>query len=557
MPGDPLGSEKRVRHFRQILLWPLQLLPLHPGSQIQRHWEALEAGGPDCPWHEVLDEFTGDPSQFQERHYHEFVTFLPYVQRFLYGEGRTRQRRADARGAAQAHDPSASPMRVFRRDDIAAVRVTTRAGAAPLVLDIAHVDLYFFYDIDVVLLNVEVHGSDLTLAQAQDILYRFGRAYPAGWDEQGHALHSMHSIEWLAADGTVLAASDSNDRSRYLAFVCQHRAPRFGSHWAFVLGPLVPEHVDTKGPIRYRQIEYFRMPTMGYLALDDPRALARSDFIRLGLVTGPGDEMPFSEQHLQDFEAHYCYDRFWCEAGRAPLTRYLNCGHALIVVGDARSPFFLDQETGVLGQFRHQHFLLFLIAHFQKAALLMFSDRLVEELKRLDISDPNTIRRFKRAIRQNFEIFLRFTHRYWFHEISENAQAKALFHLSATHLGLDPLYAEVKERISDMNAYLDNDTLRRQANTVVKLTVVTIFGLIGTVATGFLGMNLLAEADSPLAERVLFFLIVLAGATALTFYTVVKSKRMSDFLDVLSDERVPIKAKFAALLDIWRARPRG
>ena len=38
------------------------------------------------------------------------------------------------------------------------------------------------------------------------------------------------------------------------------------------------------------------------------------------------------------------------------------------------------------------------------------------------------------------------------------------------------------------------DSLRRQANTVVRLTVVTILGLIGTITTGFLGMNLLAEA---------------------------------------------------------------
>jgi hypothetical protein len=554
MPGEIKSTDRRVRHFRQILLWPLQLLPLHPGSQIHRHWEVLEAGGSKCPWHELRDEFTGDSAQFQERHYNEFVTFLPYVQRFLYGDGRAQLRE---RGAPhEERGPGASPMRVFRRDDVAAVRLTTRAGESPLVLQIAHIDLIFFYDIDVVLLNVEVFGSDLALPLAQELMYRFGRAYPASWDEQGHARHCLYSVEWLASNGEVLAKSDSNDRERFLAFVCEHRAPRIASHWAFLLDPLLPEHVDVKGLIRYRQIEYHRMPLMGYLAVDDPRALARTDFTRLGLVTGAGEEMPYSEAHVSDFEARYCYDRFWCAAGRAPMTRYVGCGHALIVVGDAHSGFFLDRENGVLAQFRHQHFLLFLIAHFQKAVLLMLSDRLAEELKRLDITDPNRVRRFKRAIRQNFEIFLRFTHRYWFHEVSEQAQVKALFHLCATHLGLDALYVEVKERISEMNAYLETDSLRRQANTVVKLTVVTIFGLIGTVATGFLGMNLLAEADQPLALRMLYFFAVLAVATALTFYTVIKSKRMSDFLDALSDEYLPAKAKFAALLDVWRKRAR-
>ncbi len=551
MPEDSVGNDKRVRQFRQILLWPLQLLPLHATSQIQRHWEVLEAGGDECPWHEVLDEFTGDPAQFQERHYNEFVTFLPYVQRFLYGEGRRRHGHQRV-PHHDDHGPGSSPMRVFRRDDVAAVRLTTRAGEAPLVLQIVHIDLYFFYDIDVVLLNVEVSGSDLTLTQAQEVLYRFGRAYPASWEEGGSALHSMASVEWLAADGSVLAASDTNQRDRYLEFVCEHRTPRIGSHWAFLLKPLLPQHVDVKGLIRYRQLEYYRMPVMGYLAVDDPRALTRADFIRLGLVTGAGEEMPYSEAHLGDFEARYCYDRFWCAVGRAPNTRYLSCGHALIVVGDARSAFFLNAEAGVLGQFRHQHFLLFLIAHFQKAALLMFSDRLAEELRRLDITDPNRVRRFKRAIRQTFEIFLRFTHRYWFHEVSEQSQARALFQLCAGHLAIDPLYAEVKERISDMNHYLDTDSLRRQANMVVKLTVVTIFGLIGTVATGFLGMNLIAEADSPLGLRLLYLIVIVAGAAALTMYTLIKSKRLSDFLDAVSDERLSARAKFAAFLDVWR-----
>jgi hypothetical protein len=366
----------------------------------------------------------------------------------------------------------------------------------------------------------------------------------------------MHSTEWLAPDGQVLARSDVNERERFLAFVCEHRAPRISSHWAFLLKPLLPEHVDAAGGIRYRQLEYHRMPVMGFLAVEDPLALTRVDFIRLGLVTGPGADLPYAESHLSDFESRYCYDRFWCTVGRAPMTRYLSCGHALIVVGDAQSTFFLDKDTGVLGQFRHQHFLLFLIAHFQKAALLMFSDRLAHELKRLDIMDAQSVRRFKRAIRQSFEIFLRFTHRYWFHEVSEQAQAKALFDLCATHLKLDALYVDVKERISDMNAYLDTDSLRRQANTVVKLTVVTAFGLVGTVATGFLGMNLIAEADSPLAQRLLYFFVVLAGAAALTLYSVAKSKRLSDFLDALSDERLPAKAKLHALLEVWRRRGR-
>ena len=539
-----------VRHFRQVLLWPLRLLPVAAGesSRGAPPWQVLRDAGEASPWREVIDEYAGERASFHERHYNEFVTFLPYVQRFLYGEGRARR---DAKDAG-----SGSPMRVFRRKDVAAVRVAATAQDRPVTLDIVHVDLYFFYDVDVVLLNVEVSADKLALGTAQELLYRFGRGYPSGWDAQGEALHCMHSVEWLGAGGEVLAQSDAQRREAFLAHVSEHRAPRIAQHWAFLLEPLVADPSDAPGRLRFRQIETYRMPVMGYLALDDPRALTRSDFIRLGLVTGAGgiegaEALPFAEHHLSDFEQRFCYDRFWADAGAAPNTRYLCSGQALVVIGDARSEFYACRERGVLAQFRHQHFLLFLIAHFQKAALLMFSDRLVEALKGLDVGDAASVRRFKRAIRASFEGFLRFTHRYWFHEVSEQSQVRALFHLCTTHLGIDPLYAEVKERIHDMNTYLDADSLRRQANTVVRLTVVTIFGLIGTVTTGFLGMNLLAEADAPLSRKLLWFVVVFALTTALTIYTMGKSKRLSDFLDALSDERLSFWAKCKAFAAVW------
>ncbi|MEO6319461.1 MAG: hypothetical protein ABIR56_02210 [Polaromonas sp.] len=538
-----------VKLFRQALLWPLRLMPVR-GSE-GRHakpWQLLADMGEASPWREVVDEYSGGSGRFHERHYNEFVSFLPYVQRFLYGEGRSQK------GAGAT---AGSPMRVFRRSDVKALRAVPQPGAMPVTLDIVHVDLYFFLDLDLVLLNVEVSASDLTLAQAQELLYRFGRGYPASWDADGNAQHCLFSAEWLGHDGQVLSRSDANQRQLFMEHVSQHRAPRVAAHWAWLLEPLVGDHSGKAGSLRYRQIEYYRMPQLAFLALDNPRALSRSDFIRLGLVTGPAasskdTSLPYAEEYLNDFEQRYCYDRFWTEGGAAPNTRYLCSGHSLLVLGDAHSPFYVCPERGVLAQFRHQHFLLFLIAHFQKAALLMFSDRLAEALKNLDIADAASVRKFKRTIRGSFAGFLRFTHRYWFHEVSEQGQVRALFRMCAGHLELDPLYTEVKERIADMNDYLDADSLRRQANTVVRLTVVTIFGLIGTVTTGFLGMNLLAEAEAPMSRRLAIFAVVFVLTMALTVYTMTKSKRLSDFLDVLSDERASAWQKAKALVLVWQ-----
>ncbi|HEY4079846.1 MAG TPA: hypothetical protein VGM81_04050 [Burkholderiaceae bacterium] len=542
-------SAPRVQRMHQILLWPLRLMPLgNAAAAPVRPWELLLAQ-PDSPWREVVDEYTGELADFHERHYQEFVTFLPYVQRFLYGEGR---------------EGTGSGMKVLRRSDIAQLRARTRPGAAPVTLDVVHVDLYFFFDVDVVLLNVELSAADLELSLAQDLLYRIGRAYPSGWDAKGLPLHMLAESEWLAADGTVLARSDATERERFMAHVGAQRAPRLTEHWDFVLRPLASEHASEPGLLSFRQIEYYRMPMMAWLALDDPQKLSRGDFVRFGLVTGnqddvgehmpelPPESLPFAGTHLEDFERRYCYDRFWHAGGAAPHTRYLCSGHALVVVGRADADFFCCRDRGVLAQFRHQHFLVFLIAHFQKAALLMFSDRLAEALRRLDVSNADNVRRFKRAIRGAFEGFLRFSHRYWFHAVSDQAQTRALYRMSADHLELDTLHAEVKTRVIDMSSYLDADSLRRQANTVVRLTVVTVLGLIGSVTTGFLGMNLLAEADAPMLERVLVFAAALGGTVALTLYTMAKSKRLSDFLDVLSDERLSWGAKWRVFFAVWR-----
>ncbi|HSL03684.1 MAG TPA: hypothetical protein VK901_09115, partial [Nitrospiraceae bacterium] len=141
---DPISSDpgQVVRHFRQIVLWPLQLMPIRDDMPIQKHCDFIQTSGLNSLWREVEDEFTGDPALFQERHYSEFITFLPSVQRFLYGEG-------TGRGTGVNQE---SPIRVFRRTDIANVRMTyPDPRAVPITFEVAHVDLYFFYDIDIVI----------------------------------------------------------------------------------------------------------------------------------------------------------------------------------------------------------------------------------------------------------------------------------------------------------------------------------------------------------------------------------------------------------------------
>ena len=528
-----------VEHLRQVLVWPLRLMPRAGEERApSQPWDLLTAD-PDSPWREVSAARDAGAS-FQERYYTEFVSFLPFVQRFLFGVGHV--------GGTAGEGHFTGQRRILRRRDVTQVRVALRVGEAPHTLDVHNVCLHFFYDVDIVLLVMEVATGDLALEAAQDLVYRFGRAYPAGWDGKGHALHCMYSVDWLGADGAVLASSDTQEKDAFTRHVCEHHTPLIASHWRWLLQPLVPSGADEDAALQFRLVEYYRMPMMAYLAVHRPNELTPGEWASLGMVAGapatPG-------QPSAEFERSYCYDRFWYGGGAAPNTRYLCTGSALVVVGDAASDFFCCRERGVLSQFRHQHFLLFMIAHLQKASLLMFSDRLAEALNSLSVTDPDSVRRFKRRIRFAFESFLRFTHRYWFTEISDQAQIRALFRMTTTHLDVARLHAEVKVRMADMNGYLEADSLRRQANTVVRLTVVTIFGMIGTVTTGFLGMNLIAEADSPMSRRLTVFGVTFVLTTVMTVYTMAKSRRLSDLLDAISNERMSNWSKLKALFAVW------
>jgi len=525
-------SDQLVAQFRTSLLWPLQIRPGFHGDHVDRIRRTLADQGPATGWRRVDDEFPGDPSGFQERHYKEFITFLPPVQRFLYGEGRSRGRAAD--------DPALpAPMEVYRRHDVAALRVWTRPDSAALTLRAAHLDLYLFLDEDVVLLNIEVCAEDLPLSLVLELLYRFGRAYPAGWEADGLGHHSLSRVEVLGHGGEVLAVSDAAERERYLRFVCEHRAPFVSAHWRFLLRPLVMDHGDEAGDVRFRQVEFYRMPMLVFLAMQDPCALTREDFIHITQVANvpPGDPIAPSDPILQRLESDFFYDRYWNQSAQGPNTRFICTGGTLMVVGEAASAHFTDGERGVLAQFRHQHFVIFMIAHFHRAALLSFSDRLSEAVNDLEVRDLMSVRRFKRRIWSTFQNFLTFTHRYWFHQVSELGHMRALFERTRRHLGSDELYDEVRSQIRDMSDYLDSDAEREQADTVLRLTVVTVVGLIFSVVTGFFGMNLLALADEPLALRVAYFLAGTLTTVALLLLTVARSRQIAHLLERVAGDR--------------------
>jgi Mg2+ and Co2+ transporter CorA len=197
-----------------------------------------------------------------------------------------------------------------------------------------------------------------------------------------------------------------------------------------------------------------------------------------------------------------------------------------------------------------------IVAHFHKAALHLFSERLVSAISRLDTRQKQSVRTFKREIRHIMAAFLRFTHRYWFHEVSNQAQARDLFNLMTSHLGTDRLYDEINEAVREMSEFLEADDMRRQAETVTRLTVVTTLSIIGTVATSFLGMNLIAAAEEPLWVKIAYFVVVFAVFAVIVFFTVSKSTAFAESFEIIANERASSEAKLVALMRALTSRLR-
>jgi hypothetical protein len=80
--------------------------------------------------------------------------------------------------------------------------------------------------------------------------------------------------------------------------------------------------------------------------------------------------------------------------------------------------------------------------------------------------------------------------------------------------------------------------------------------MVGTVATGWLGMNLYGLADRDPWTKTWIFLAVFLVVTAVTATTVVLSRRLAKFMEALASERLTWAEKRVAFGQIWRRSPR-
>lgn len=466
-----------VKLFRQVLIWPL-LLKTPPGEECRE--------GDLGEWKRV-GQSMADLRAERGPLYDEIVYFHPFVRDFLYGDAK--------------YPPA---MKVYRRStlggrDIKSVRLRISRRDEPLQLMVRRLELYVF-DTDIVLFVLEIDNFDpadpsraeeLSLFDAQNALDEFRRAYPPFWE--GTACWRVpQEVAWLGPGGAsdVLWSGQPVGpaaKQKAEAFTAIGAEPPMSEHWKVLLEPLVPYPGGPMSGPRWavQQIEDERIPSMCYLAFDDPRALKLGDFVRLTFHddSGGSETVPYSRGWLRDFDERYALDLFWNqqppEGEQWHSTRYLCCGYGFVAIGrDDRDswPYFTKP---VVRHFRHHYFKLGLIAHFQKASLLSFSDRLSEAVKgeRVNVGELRRIR----------EDFLRFRSRFWFTEVSNQVQGKELFDLWSKHLNTKRLFNQIREEAETAFDYIDGREQKERTEESVRLTVVATVGLAASIYFAILG----------------------------------------------------------------------
>ena len=130
----------------------------------------------------------------------------------------------------------------------------------------------------------------------------------------------------------------------------------------------------------------------------------------------------------------------------------LTCSARGLTMVTGASPAAVDPERGLLSEFRRT------VTSYcssscasTEPALLMQSDRLAVAVNALDITDRRSVGRFAQDMRLAMESFLRFTHRYWFHQASDQTQASEIFHMLTSKLGTERLYEDVRQARSRLS----------------------------------------------------------------------------------------------------------
>lgn len=517
----------QVKQLSLVICLPFKIRRTDKGKESLQHTRAI-IQQPGTSWKAKADSAPATPahrwSRFQD--YQARVYFHPFVRRFLY----------DSTKVAR-----------YTRCDVEKVSVTIKDSTKDFtsVLNVASCELVLFQpSIGVLLLRLESSVA-LTLKQTQSLMDSLRRVYPPYFDNDDWRLHEKkppNKINWdgghcpievhlLNAAGDTISTGvyrqtrhkDNTTGSMFDDYVVpvlhQHgehegddKPPLYpwATHWQTLLHPFDCCGSQPESPLRAEQLGDDRAPIMCWIAVDTPRAISRGDWMRLCFADDPGgNPLPYAAPFIQDFEKDFCYDRFWykgsersryngfrftyslADSSYSP-SRILNSGYAFSYVGSEQDGFFMNDKNGSRPIFDNIYVEMGLIAHFQKAALLSFSERLTSMVSRKDeggIKNQTITMPDAKDIQNFYDDFIEFTQVFWFDEISPQEQGREIFQKWREKLRIEELYCDVRQQLQDLVEYVELKSTGKLNRTVLIFAGLSLPVSILTLLAGFYGMN--------------------------------------------------------------------
>lgn len=478
-----------VKAFHHILLWPVLMRGSSGGKnnidqKIDPFVEAFAAAG----WVEQIGPSGGVHEDFT---YAEVLYFHPFVRDFLFGDGLTnapkrtlrRFKRTDATGVTIDIKPDFYSdngrfqfMMKVERSELLLIR----PRVAILLLELSNRDPKSNFDpskepaLDDARTSLNLH--QLLLLQS-----RLRHIYPPFFDAASKSHGDCPAgVKWhgLPELNEVEKYDPCTPPGTFESFTRKGAEPPVYDHWRQWFGSEVKplrSSADrtTSGGLFLQQLLDDRMPSLSFIAVDNPNVIDEADLDRLPAFDPPG--LSYDGVFTASLREGFRYQRFshWG-------TTYYGNGTSFAAVCNSGS-----FSNVLLGHFRRHYTHLAMIAHFQHAALLYFADELADTAKML--ADRKTEAEFsdeewRTRIRVIQHRFLKFRTRSYFTEVSNQIQGKDLFAFWFDHLGTAALFDRIAATNSEVYEALETFEARQMTDAQFWLGKIASIG--GAVSLG-------------------------------------------------------------------------
>ncbi|MGL5094211.1 MAG: hypothetical protein ACRDD1_01390, partial [Planctomycetia bacterium] len=343
----------------------------------------------------------------------------------------------------------------------------------------------------VVEVSTPAEAEPWTLDLVLQIQSKFRMIYPPYFIPRGDAKPEIGGncpteVVFETVGGGTITSDFQAGRARFAETVHRTHEPPVAAHWKELLKPIEAEWAAVAPMsgkrLRLRQILDDRIPSMSYLAVDDPRTISEGDMYRLAYCDEPSSNpYPFCEEFLRREYPKFAYDRYWRRSpdqdapavdGMKLNTRYLCSGFHFSVVGAEGNWYF---RNILIDHFRRHYFRMGLAVHYQRAALLKFEDEFANAISHLsecrdDPQDELKNLPFRLRVGAIRATFLKFASRSWFTEASNQLQGQELFTWWSGLLRNGELFQMVADGGAALHAEVTVQEERQIAEAQTKLT---------------------------------------------------------------------------------------